>query len=372
MDILDVHMNGTVDAATFKDLVLDVREYGAPGSTHRLTAFEEELRRTIKVARKSGAYGADHVVHNPPPHSHTHDHFVWRVHNTPSRHTGVSLDKLFDTFDSDHDGHVSRDEFASVLRQLADASKGGKLRMGEGDMHRLFRRFDSANTGSIQYADFKRFVDGSGSGSVANGLQSPSRLRQRHKSRSRGVNMEAARHKLVVVLLRKPHAREQLLRAFQRADPGNRRVVHASLFESVVTKCGVPFTRSERLALVRKFRKSQVRVSVCACVSVCVSVCVLCRCVVVTSLGVAYSSQRDPRLVKWIDFMDWGTPEMLRSGSDAAALVRLTRNTIQAKWARCSRCWVSSSGCVCRHVEWKTSCERLSGATFDHRAVPLP
>lgn len=91
---LDVNANGTVDIGMFQDLVLDVRQYQAPGASYNLSEFERALRRTIRVARKK---------------------------------SGLQLEELFRSFDVDQDGQVTRDEFRGVVDRLAQASPENKL-----------------------------------------------------------------------------------------------------------------------------------------------------------------------------------------------------------------------------------------------------
>ena len=249
---LDVRMDGTIDVAMFQEMILDVREYQAPDASFRLSSFEEELRRTIKVARQN---------------------------------SGLSLQKLFSTFDTNHDGEVTRDEFRSVINQLAEASPEKKLvrgtcstvcvcvwrmlahlqlwlvawvqRMGEGDLFRLFRRFDWRDTGTIQYEDFVQFVQG---GDNQDGSRSPARARQSlRRGRGSGVNLKTAQQKMYNTLCQQPTAVGLLEDSFRNADPADRGLVQVVMFSSVLEASGVPLVRSEVAALGKKFRKSAVR-----------------------------------------------------------------------------------------------------------------
>ena len=138
--------------------------------------------------------------------------------------------------------------------------------MGEGDAYRLFQRFDSRNTGTIQYADFVRFVDGAGNNNdgaspsagayedpAMYGPASPMRLRDRRRARSgaggsgsgSGVSLTDARHKVMNTLCRYTGSYARLRGAFKRKDPGGRGVMHATMFESVLKESGVPLMRAE-------------------------------------------------------------------------------------------------------------------------------
>lgn len=133
--------------------------------------------------------------------------------------------------------------------------------MGEGDAYRLFQRFDARNTGTIQYADFVRFVDGPSAGdgggagdddAAAYGPPSPMRLRDRRRDvgnkrggSGSGVSLTAARHKIMNTLCRYSGSYGRLRGAFKRKDPGDRGVMHATMFESVLKQSGVPLMRAE-------------------------------------------------------------------------------------------------------------------------------
>jgi len=143
-------------------------------------------------------------------------------------HSSKRLRKVFRTFDTDNDGHITLKEFQRGLKRLLGAPFQN---LKEEELQELIRRFDRREDGTIDYADFVAFVNP-----------------------EEDVDVVERKIGNMMRMLRK-YRDVDVAELFEDYDDGDTGLITLMAFRDVVRKLGLPLRRSEMDSLRLRYSK---------------------------------------------------------------------------------------------------------------------
>lgn len=128
----------------------------SPKTRFENMTFEEKLRIPQLTPKERAAFGGHAEMTATRRPAFLSKKKLQRIRNKLRAHAyvgtrGLDIHKEFERADTDHDGHLSYEEFSHAVRKLVTLS--------DGDMICLFHLFDKSDDGYINYSDFAAFVD---------------------------------------------------------------------------------------------------------------------------------------------------------------------------------------------------------------------
>ena len=143
-------------------------------------------------------------------------------------HSSKRLRKVFRTFDTDNDGHITLKEFQKGLKRLLGAPFD---HLKDEELQELIKRFDRREDGTIDYADFVAFVNP-----------------------EEDVDVVERKIGNMMRMLRK-YRNVDVAELFEDYDDGDTGLITLMAFRDVVRKLGLPLRRSEMDSLMLRYSK---------------------------------------------------------------------------------------------------------------------